>query len=88
MKLAACNVKYAKNLEISRVLSHTILPGKQLDTKIGSPSVLDRLQDGQVGRLPRSQGNEVSYHYQTGFIEISKQCDFNKLTSSDRQNCT
>lgn len=79
MELAAWNVKYSKNLESSGVLCHTSLPEKQLDTKLGRPSVLERLQDGQVGRLPRSQGNETSFHYQTGFTEISKQCDFNKL---------
>jgi len=78
-----CNVK---NLEISGVLSHPSLPRKQLDTKLGSSSVLWRLQDGQVGRLTRSQGNEVSFCCQAGFTEINKHCDFNKLSFSDRQN--
>lgn len=46
-------------MEISRALSHISLPGKQLDTKSGSLSALERLQAGQADRLPISQDYEV-----------------------------
>lgn len=73
MNLHVCSEKYLKNLEISGVLIQTsVVAGKQLHSKHRNLSASDRLQDDQVVRLPRSQGNEDSFHCQTEFTEMSK----------------
>lgn len=88
-KLIVCSEKYPKNLEISGVLIQTsVVAGKQLHSKHRSLSVSDRLQDGQVVRIPRSQGNEIGFHCQTEVTEMSTYVNFNKLSFSVRPNYT